>query len=53
MGYIKVLGGGNIIEVNYMGDTYELTTKNGVRGIGYKVIVTIKDGVANFNELNN
>jgi hypothetical protein len=45
--------GGYVIELQYNGKTYELTTQEGVRGIGFKVVVTIKDGVATFNELKN
>jgi hypothetical protein len=42
-----------MIEVHYKGKTYELKTEEGVRGMGFKVVVTIKDGVATFTELNN
>jgi hypothetical protein len=45
--------GGYVIEVNYSGKTYELATEEGVRGIGFKVVVTIKDGVATFEDLKN
>jgi hypothetical protein len=45
--------GGNCIDVSYKGKTYELTTEEGVRGVGYKVVVTIKDGMATFNEIKN
>jgi hypothetical protein len=45
--------GGNIIEVRYQGKIYELETEEGVRGIGFKVVVTIKDGIATFSELAN
>ncbi len=45
--------GGSIIELKYKDKTYQLTTEEGVRGIGYKVIVNIKDGIATFNELKN
>lgn len=45
--------GGYIIVVNYDGKNYELTTEEGVRGIGIKVVVTVKDGVAKYEELKN
>lgn len=45
--------GGYIIDVRFNDKSYELTTEDGVRGIGIKVIVTIEDGVATFNELKN
>ena len=45
--------GGYIIEVNFKGKTYELTTEEGVRGMGFKVAVTITDGVAVFETLKN
>jgi hypothetical protein len=45
--------GGYVIELQYNGKTYELTTQEGVRGIGFKVVVTIKDGVATFSDIKN
>jgi hypothetical protein len=45
--------GGYVIEVHYKGKTYELTTEDGVKGMGIKVVVTIKNGVATFDELKN
>lgn len=45
--------GGYVIELSYQGKTYELTTEEGVKGVGIKVVVTIKDGVVTFNELKN
>lgn len=45
--------GGSVIELSYKGKTYELTTEEGVRGVGYKVVVNVKDGVATFNEIKN
>jgi len=45
--------GGSIIEIFYDKVWYELTTQEGVRGIGYKVVVTIKDQIATFEILNN
>ncbi len=45
--------GGYVIEVNYKGKTYELETKEGVRGMDIKVVVEIKDGVPTFEEAKN
>jgi hypothetical protein len=45
--------GGNVIDVSYKGKNYELTTEVGVKGMGYKVVVTVKDGVATFDEIKN
>jgi len=45
--------GGNCIEVRYNDKYYELETEGGVRGIGIRVVVTIKDGVATFEEIKN
>lgn len=45
--------GGHIIELNFKGKTYQLTTEEGVRGIGFKVFVTIVDGEATFTSINN
>ena len=45
--------GGNCITLKYNDKTYELTTEEGVRGFNIKVVVTIKDGVATFQEVNN
>ena len=45
--------GGSEIELDYKGKTYILTTAEGVRGIGYRVIVEILHGVATAKELSN
>lgn len=45
--------GGYCIDVRYNDKIYELTTEEGVRGIGFRVVVTIKNGVATFEELKN
>lgn len=45
--------GGYTIEVYYNKKTYELTTEEGVRGAGFKVIVIIKNGIATFKEVKN
>lgn len=52
-GHYNGVWGGYVIEVNYNGSTYELTTEEGVRGIGIKVVVIIKDGVATFDTIKN
>lgn len=45
--------GGNVIDVTYNGKTYELTTDEGVRGMGFKVVVNIVNGVATFHDIKN
>lgn len=45
--------GGYIIDVLHENRKYELTTEIGVRGVGFKVVVTIKDGVATFESIKN
>lgn len=45
--------GGYVITVHYKEKTYELKTEEGVRGMNFSVCVTIKDGVATFEEANN
>lgn len=45
--------GGYVISVVYENKQYELHTEEGVRGGGIKVLVTIKDGIATFEQLNN
>jgi hypothetical protein len=45
--------GGYSIDVMYKSKAYELETEEGVRGMGIKVIVEVKDGVATFEEVNN
>lgn len=45
--------GGYVIEVRYKENTYELTTEEGIRGIGINVVVTIKNGVATFDTIKN
>jgi len=50
--YSGILGG-YCIELTFQDKVYELTTDEGVRSIGYKVVVTIKDGVGTFETLKN
>jgi hypothetical protein len=45
--------GGYTIEVVYQQKSYELTTEEGVRGMGFKVIVEIINGEATFEEIKN
>lgn len=45
--------GGYVITVRYNDKTYELTTEEGVKGIGINVVVRIKDGVVTFDTTNN
>ena len=45
--------GGYIITINYKGKTYECEVEEGVRGTGFKVMVTIKNGIATFTEIDN
>jgi hypothetical protein len=45
--------GGYIIEVKFKDKTYELRTEEGVRGVGFRVVVTITNGEATFEELKN
>lgn len=45
--------GGYVIEIDYKGDTYELATEEGVRGINIKVVVEIKDGEPTFDIVNS
>jgi hypothetical protein len=48
-GYYNGIWGGYVIEINHNRKTYYLETEEGVRGMGIKVIVEIKDGVATFD----
>ena len=45
--------GGTKIELRHGGKTYELTTDEGVRGMGFSVVVNIVDGVATFTKTMN
>lgn len=44
---------GNIICLNYNDKDYELTTEIGIRGIDINVVVSVKDGIAQFTETRN
>lgn len=52
-GYYNGTWGGYIIEVHYKGRIFELETEEGVRGVGFKVVVQIENGVATFEEVNS
>jgi hypothetical protein len=52
-GYYNGIWGGYSIDVNFKSKNYELETEEGVRGMGIKVIVEVKDGVATFEEINS
>lgn len=45
--------GGYIIKLYHQGKTYNLTTEVGVKGMGIKVVVTITNGVATYEQLSN
>ncbi|HMS90626.1 MAG TPA: hypothetical protein PKC87_00175 [Candidatus Absconditabacterales bacterium] len=45
--------GGYVIDVRYKDKSYELTTEEGVRGMGFKVVVHIVNGVATFTSIIN
>lgn len=52
-GYYNGVWGGYVIELSHKGKTFELETEEGVKGIGIKVVVQVKEGVATFGELNS
>ena len=39
--------------ISYKDRKYELHTEEGVRGIGFKVVVEIQNGVATFDSVNS
>ena len=45
--------GGYIITLTYGNRQYELRTQEGVRGVGIRVVITIKDGQGSFEEVKN
>lgn len=45
--------GGRIIEIRYKDRDYELTTEEGLRGVGFKVVVKIQDQVGTYEYINN
>lgn len=52
-GVYKGIWGGYVIEVEFEKEKYDLATEEGVRGIGINVVVSIIDGVATFQLINN
>lgn len=52
-GFYNGVWGGYVIEVKYKEKNYELETEEGVRGVGFKVVVEVKDGVATFDTINS
>lgn len=52
-GVYNGIWGGSIIELTYKGENYELKTEEGVRGMGYKVVVIVSNGEAIFEEVKN
>ena len=52
-GFYRGVWGGTRITLTAHGADYELTTEQGVRGVGFPVIVTVISGIATFQELNN
>lgn len=45
--------GGYVIELHHQGIIYELKTEEGVRGSGIKVVVTINNGIATYEQVSN
>lgn len=52
-GYYTGILGGNNIDVIFEKKSYQLTTKEGWRGIGMRVVVIIKNGEATYEFLKN
>lgn len=52
-GIYNGIWGGYVISLRYKDVDYELKTEEGVRGIGFKVVVTIKNGIATYDEVAN
>ena len=52
-GFYNGIWGGYIIEISCNGKQYELATEMGVKGIGIKVIVDIRDGIATFDTMQS
>lgn len=50
--YVGVWGG-NVIELEFKGKTYELESDVGVKGFGYKVVITVSNGEATYTEVKN
>jgi hypothetical protein len=52
-GYYYGLWGGYTIEVDYKGKIYELEVREGVKGIGFKVVVIINGNEMEYHQLKN
>ena len=52
-GFYNGIWGGYVIEISYKDRKYGLHTEEGVRGIGFKVVVEIQNGVATFDSVNS
>jgi len=52
-GYYYGIWGGYVIEVNYKEKTYELEVREGVRGVGIRVVVLINGDAMEYYELKN
>lgn len=50
--YFGTLGGYSI-EIQYKNKTYELTVEEGVRGVGFKVVVKIENGIGTYEFITN
>lgn len=42
-----------VIELKVKGQEYQLETEEGIKGLGCRVIVEVKEGIATFKEANN
>lgn len=52
-GFYFGIWSGFVIKLTYKHKEYELTTEKGVKGIGIKVIVEMKDGIATFDTVQS
>jgi hypothetical protein len=52
-GYYYGIWGGYIIVVDYNGKKYELEVMEGVRGVGFRVVVLINGDVMEYHQLKN
>ena len=52
-GTYQGIWGGNVVEIRHDGRLFELTTDEGVRGIGIRVVVHIVNGEATFSTFAN
>lgn len=52
-GFYTGVWGGSIITLQSEGKVYELEAEEGIRGIGIRVIVEVKDCIASFEVVKN